>query len=138
MRPTAVMAAAGVVAGTGMIALAAVESWWLYVPVFAWCGLGLGLGWTFSSVATQQVVSPARAGEASGVVLTCLVTLGAVALAAAASAITALTPRHTPQDAYDTVLRTGGAVILAAAVVVAVVHRRLVLLGVLPPARARG
>ncbi|MGW5467918.1 MFS transporter [Streptomyces chartreusis] len=125
MRPVSVMALAGALAGTGMIVLSLVTAWWLYVPVFALCGLGLGLGWTFASVATQQVVSPERAGEASGVLLTFLVTLGGVALAAAASAITAMLPERSPDAAYDAILRCGGAVILAAAAVVLVVRHRL-------------
>jgi EmrB/QacA subfamily drug resistance transporter len=137
MRPTAVMALAGAVAGTGMIALTHVTAWWLYVPVFAWCGLGLGLGWTFSSVATQQVVAPERAGEASGVLLTFLVTLGGVALAGAAAAITARVPGRAPEAAYDTILRFGGAVILAASVVVMAVRHRLVALGRVPPLGSR-
>ena len=133
MRPTAVMALAGLIAGTGMIALSQVTAWWLYIPVFAWCGLGLGLGWTFASVATQQVVPPARAGEASGVVLTFLVTLGAIALAGAAATITAMTPESPAEDAYDTILRFGGAVILLTSVVVLVVRHRLVVHGKVPP-----
>ncbi|MGW2560345.1 MFS transporter [Streptomyces sp. NPDC001514] len=137
MRATAVMALAGAVAGTGMYALSHVTAWWLYVPVLAWCGLGLGLGWTFSSVATQQVVPPARAGEASGVLLTFLVTLGAIALAGAAAAITAMTPERSPEEAYDAILRFGGVVILAAAVVVMAVRHRLVVLGKVPPLSMR-
>ncbi|SDO80140.1 drug resistance transporter, EmrB/QacA subfamily [Streptomyces sp. cf386] len=133
MRPTSVMALAGAVAGTGMIALSTVTAWWLYVPVFAWCGLGLGLGWTFASAATQQVVAPERAGEASGVLLTFLVTLGGVALAGAAAAITAMVPERTPEAAYDAILRFGGGVILAASVVVMAVRHRLVVLGRVPP-----
>ncbi|MCX4775736.1 MFS transporter [Streptomyces sp. NBC_01264] len=125
MRPTAVMVLAGAIAGTGMIALSHTTAWWLYVPVFAWCGLGLGLGWTYSSVATQQVVDPARAGEASGVLLTFLITLGGIALASAAAAIAALTPERAPEEAYEVILRIGGAAILAASVLVmAVSHRR--------------
>lgn len=140
MRPTAVMALAGAVAGTGMYALTLVTAWWLYVPVFAWCGLGLGLGWTFSSVATQQVVPPARAGEASGVLLTFLVTLGAIALAGTAAGISAMTPQRPPEEAYDAILRLGGVVILATAVAVMAVRHRLVVLGRIPPLsmRARG
>ncbi len=137
MRATAVMALAGAVAGTGMYALAGVGAWWLYVPVFAWCGLGLGLGWTYSSVATQQVVAPARAGEASGVLLTFLVTLGAIALAGAAAAISAMTPQRPPEEAYDAILRLGGVVIVAAAVAVMVVRHRLVALGKVPPLSMR-
>ncbi|MEU0372747.1 MFS transporter [Streptomyces sp. NPDC006283] len=126
MRPTVVMVLAGVIAGTGMTALSLVNAWWLYVPVFAWCGLGLGLGWTFSSVATQQVVAPARAGEASGVLLTFLVTLGAIALAGAAATITAMTPERPPEAVYDVILRVGGVVILAASAVVMAVRQWLV------------
>lgn len=137
MRATAVMALAGVIAGTGMIVLSLVTAWWLYVPVFAWCGLGLGLGWTFSSVATQQVVPAARAGEASGVLLTFLVTLGAIALAAAASAITAMTPEVPAEAAYDAILRFGGFVILSASVVVMAVRHQLVRLGRVPPLSMR-
>lgn len=137
MRPTSAMALAGAVAGTGMIALSHVTAWWLYVPVFAWCGLGLGLGWTFASVATQQVVAPERAGEASGVLLTFLVTLGGVALAGAAAAITAMVPERSPEAAYDAILRFGGAVILAASFVVMAVRHRLVVLGRVPPLGSR-
>lgn len=133
MRPTVVMALAGVAAGTGMYALSHATAWWLYVPVFAWCGLGLGLGWTFATVATQQVVPPARAGEASGVLLTFLVTMGAIALAAAASAITAMTPEWSAEEAYDAILRFGGIVILTVSVVVMAVRHRLVVHGKLPP-----
>ncbi|WP_369251284.1 MFS transporter [Streptomyces sp. R41] len=137
MRPTVVMALAGTIAGTGMVMLSHVTTGWLYVVVFAWCGLGLGLGWTFASVATQQVVAPDRAGEASGVLLTFLVTLGGVALAAAAAAITAMTPEWSPEAAYDAILRAGGAVILAASVVVMAVRHRLVVLGQVPPLGSR-
>lgn len=141
MRPTSVMALAGACAGTGMYALTQVSAWWLYVPVFAWCGLGLGLGWTFSSVATQQIVAPARAGEASGVLLTFLVTLGAIALAGSAAGISAMTPQRSPEEAYDTILRLGGGAVLATAVVVMAVRRRLPAQDGPPPQsppRARG
>ncbi|MEU0216729.1 hypothetical protein ABZ281_17090 [Streptomyces sp. NPDC006265] len=93
------MALAGTIAGTGMIGLSVAWSWWFYLPVFTWCALGLGLGWTFASVATQQVVPPARAGEASGVVLTALVTLGAIGLAAVGRRPS---PRSPPRPARKT------------------------------------
>jgi MFS family permease len=132
MRPTSVMALAGTIAGTGMLGLSWAWSWWFYLPVFTWCLLGLGLGWTFASVATQQVVSPARAGEASGVVLTALVTLGAIGLAAVAAAITSLTPQTGPERAYDLLLRIGGAVILASSALSLLVRRRLTARGLVP------
>ncbi|MER7776418.1 hypothetical protein ABTZ21_15685 [Streptomyces sp. NPDC096191] len=129
------MALAGAVAGSGMIGLSLVWARWLYIPVFTWCAPGLGLGWTFASVATQQVIPPARAGEASGVVLTALIVLGAIALAAAASAITALTPETGPEQAYDTILRTGGGIILGASALATLISRRLVARGLVPPPR---
>ncbi|MEU6278822.1 MFS transporter [Streptomyces sp. NPDC047028] len=127
-----VMALAGAVAGSGMIVFSLVTAWWLYILVFAWCTLGLGLGWTFSSVATQEVVSPTRAGEASGVVLTALVTLGAVALAAAAAAIAAMTPEQPPAHAYDAILVVGGVVILLGSLTTMGVRHRLASLGKVP------
>ncbi|MEU8846734.1 MFS transporter [Streptomyces sp. NPDC048564] len=137
MQPTAVMALAGAVAGSGMIVLSLVTAWSLYVPVFAWCGLGLGPGWTFAGVATQEVVAPERAGEASGVLLTFLVTLGGVAMAGAAAAITAMVPERSAEAAYDVILRFRGAVILAACVVVMAVRHRLVLIGRVPSLGSR-
>lgn len=93
--------------------------------MFAWCGLGLGLGWTYASVATQQLVPPARAGEASGVLLTFLVTGGAIALAGTAAGISAMTPQRPPEEAYDVILRLGGVAVLATAVLVMAVRRRV-------------
>ncbi|MCX4783600.1 MFS transporter [Streptomyces sp. NBC_01264] len=124
MRPTTVMAMAGALAGTGMITLSYTTAWWLYVPVFAWCGLGLGLGYTYSSVATQQVVPAARAGEASGVLLTFMITLGAIGLAAVAAALTAMTPQRGPDEVYEAVLRIGGAASLAVSGAGLAVRRR--------------
>ncbi|MEU2751138.1 hypothetical protein ABZ613_33590 [Streptomyces collinus] len=95
------------------------------LPVFTWCALGLGLGWTFAGVATQQVVPPARADEASGVVPTALVTLGAIGLAATAAAITSPTPETGPERAYDLMLRVGGAVILTSTALSLLVRRTL-------------
>lgn len=129
LRPTTVMALAGIGAGTGMCALTLVTAWWLYVPVLAWCGLGLGLGYTYAGVATQQLVPPARAGEASGVLLTFLVTGGAIALAATAAGISAMTPQRAPEEAYDTILRLGGVAVLATAALVMAARHRLAVRG---------
>jgi MFS family permease len=90
LRPAAVMAGAGVVSGSGLLALTYAHGWAAYVPAFAVAGLGFGLGWTFANVGTQDVVRPERAGEASGVLLTVLVTAGGIGIAAAASAIALL------------------------------------------------
>ncbi len=87
-RPTAVMAAAAVVSSSGLLALTFEHAWPLYVLAFAATGFGFGLGWTFANIATQDVVRPERAGEASGVTLTILVTSGGIGVAATAAAIT--------------------------------------------------
>jgi MFS family permease len=79
VRPTMVMAGAGIVAGIGLLLMTEVHGWPGYVAAFAFAGIGFGLGWTFANVGTQDVVSPERAGEASGVLLTILVRRGLMA-----------------------------------------------------------
>lgn len=133
-RPTVVMAAAGGIAGLGLLLLTSVTSWWAYVPVFALCGFGLGLGWTFANIATQEVVGPDRAGEASGVVLTFLVTCGGVGLAGAASIIAALLHSgHSPRSAYDDTLLVFAILSLAASFIVMVIRQLLVRRGLMKP-----
>jgi hypothetical protein len=72
-----------------------------------------------------------RAGDASDVVLTALVTLGAIGPAAVAAVITSLTPTG-PERAYDLVLRAGGTVILASTALSLLVRRRLSARGLMP------
>lgn len=133
-RPAAVMAGAAGLAGLGILLLTAVSSWWAYVPVFALCGFGLGLGWTFANIATQEVVDPQRAGEASGVVLTFLVTLGGIGLAVAATIIAALEHSgHGMASAYATTLRIFAFMSLGAAILVMTVRQILVHRGLMKP-----
>jgi hypothetical protein len=87
IRPTLAMATAGVIAGGALFLLTFATSWWVYVPVLAICGFGLGLGSSYATIATQQVVGPGRSGEASGILLTILTTSGGISLAAAAAII---------------------------------------------------
>ena len=65
-----------VIGGLATVGLSSADDWWFYVPCFAVTGFGLGLAWAFTSVATQALVPPAKAGAASGVVLTVLVGVG--------------------------------------------------------------
>jgi Na+/melibiose symporter-like transporter len=53
-------------------------------------GAGLGFGWSFVSVATQSVVRPERAGEASGVTLTIVVAVAGLCVATAATILEVL------------------------------------------------
>jgi hypothetical protein len=88
------------------------------VPFFALAGFGLGLGWAYTSVATQAAVPPDKAGAASGVVLTVLVGLGGMAVAVAASVIETRTGVGLGQATQE-LIRIGGAVALAGAIAVA-------------------
>ncbi|MGN6171065.1 MAG: MFS transporter [Solirubrobacteraceae bacterium] len=134
VRPSAVMAGAGALAGCGLLALTFAHSWPAYILVFGVTGFGLGVGWTFSQIGTQEAVRPERAGEASGVLLTIIVTVAGVGVAAAASAITGLhasgTSLHT---AIDAVLRTVAAIMVAAAAVTMAVRHQLVRRGLAAP-----
>jgi Na+/melibiose symporter-like transporter len=133
-RPAAVMAAAGLLSGAGLLALTFAHAWVLYVLAFSVAGLGFGLGWTFVNVGTQDVVRPERAGEASGVVLTIVVTAGGVGIAAAASAIAQLEASGTStHDAIDGTLRVIALLVIASAAVVMAVRAQLVRRGLMAP-----
>jgi MFS family permease len=133
-RPSAVMAGAGALAGCGLLALTFAQSWPVYILVFAATGFGFGIGFTFANVATQDAVRPERAGEASGVLLTIIVTAAGIGVAAAASAIAGLhsagSPLHT---AIGDVLRTLAATMVAAAGITLAVRHQLVRRGLAPP-----
>jgi hypothetical protein len=102
------------------VALTAVESLWLYTPLFLVTGIGLGLGWALANVATQAVVPPSLAGAASGITLTSLVMLGAVGVAIAASVLDLLSgsasKAASDERALDIVLRAGAVLAFAGAV----------------------
>ncbi len=88
-------------------------------------GLGFGLSWAFTSVSTQAVVPPQKAGEASGVVLTVVVTLGGVAIAMASSIIESTHGGGTAlDDALHGVLVGAGVLAVLTSGVVAVLGRR--------------
>jgi len=53
----------------------------VYLLALTACGFTMGLVYAFTTVATQTVVAPERAGEAAGVTLTSLVTLAGVGIA---------------------------------------------------------
>ncbi|WP_185922036.1 MFS transporter [Streptomyces sp. WAC06614] len=87
IAPLKVMAGAGAVGGLAVLGLG-LTSWLpLYVLFLAVCGGALKLSNTFTVIATQGVIRPERAGEASGVTLTAIVTAGGVGIALAGSAL---------------------------------------------------
>jgi MFS family permease len=86
-RPIGVMATAIGAGSIGLLILSGATAWGLFVPAFALFGAGLGFGWSFVSVATQAVVKPERAGEASGVTLTIVVAVAGLCVATAATVL---------------------------------------------------
>lgn len=114
------MAIGMLISGAAIAGLTSVESLWAYTPIFAVCGIGLGLGWALANVATQAVVPPSLAGAASGITLTSLVLLGAVAVAIAAAALDFLSgsasTAASDAEALDAVIRAGGVLAVLGAV----------------------
>jgi hypothetical protein len=72
-----------VLAGVSLMLLAASRGWAWYLPALTACGFTLGLVYAFTTVATQAVVGPQRAGEAAGIALTAMITMGGVGVAVA-------------------------------------------------------
>ncbi|ORA33698.1 MFS transporter [Mycobacterium aquaticum] len=79
--PMAVMGTTGAAAAISLAVLALSRGWPLYLIALTACGFTMGLVYAFTTVATQAVVPPERAGAAAGVALTSMVTLGGVGIA---------------------------------------------------------
>ncbi|WP_082964036.1 MFS transporter [Mycobacterium sp. 852002-51961_SCH5331710] len=117
--PAAVMGATTVAAALGLGAVALSRDWAPYLVALSVCGLSLGLVYAFTTVATQAVVRPARAGEAAGVTLTVLVSLAGVGVAVASTVLEMLQRNGTPAaEAIDTILAVLAVALLAAGAVV--------------------
>ena len=105
------MAVGMLISTAGIVGLTTVTSLWLYTPLFFVTGVGLGLAWALTQVATQAVVPAEDAGAASGITLTSFVMLGAVAVAIAAAVceLIAGSPEAAASDAYaiDVILLAG-------------------------------
>lgn len=138
VRPTAVMIAAALTAGVAVFCLSFIASWGAYVAVFALAGLGLGLGYTFANVATQDLVPLERTGEASGVVLTIVVTMGGIGVALASTMISGFEQGgHELADAYAITLRIFAAICFGWAIAVAGARAVLVHRGAMAPLLVR-
>jgi EmrB/QacA subfamily drug resistance transporter len=119
----AVMAVALALGAAGTLGLSLSDGWALYVPMFAISGLGLGLAWAFTSVATQAVVPPAKAGAASGVVLTLLIGIGGIAVTVASSFLEGAAPGRLGPSIED-LLRGAAVLALLGALVAVALGRR--------------
>jgi len=82
-----VMAVSIVIGGLGLILQAWANSLALDLVGLAVCGLAFGMGYTFTNVATQSVLPEELSGQASGVSLTLMVTIGGVAVVLGAMAL---------------------------------------------------
>ncbi|WP_231981050.1 MULTISPECIES: MFS transporter [unclassified Mycobacterium] len=85
--PFAVMGIGCTTAAVSLGVLASADSFAVYLAALSACGFTMGLVYAFTTVATQAVVAPERAGEAAGVTLTSLVTLAGVGVAVSSSAL---------------------------------------------------
>lgn len=88
--PVAVMGVGCTAAAVALAALAVAQSPAVYVVALTACGFTMGLVYAFTTVATQTVVAPQRAGEAAGVTLTFLVTIAGVGVAVAGTSLEVL------------------------------------------------
>ncbi|MEV6318854.1 MFS transporter [Streptomyces sp. NPDC051776] len=118
-RAEMLMAEGMLTSGVALLVLTWVTPLGWYAVIFLVLGVGLGLGWALTNVATQSYVPEGRSGAASGLVLTSLVLLTAVAVAVAASALEAVSGSAAAAaadgPAIETVLRgTAGLALLGA------------------------
>jgi hypothetical protein len=114
-----VMGVTSVAAAVSLAALAASDVWIVYLPALSACGFTLGLVYAFTTVATQAVVRPERAGEAAGVTLTALVTLAGVGVAVAGTVLEMLERGgQSTAAAIDVILGVLAALLLTASAVV--------------------
>lgn len=125
--PVLVMGATTIVAALSLCALAGLRGWTLNLLALSACGLTLGLVYAFTTVATQAVVRPERAGEAAGVTLTVLVSLAGVGVAVSSTVLEVLQRNGIPTArAIDTIIAVLGVLLLAAGTVVLWTARRSV------------
>jgi EmrB/QacA subfamily drug resistance transporter len=122
--PVLVMGVTSVLAALSLAALAASSSWVGYLSALTACGFTLGLVYAFTTVATQAVVRPERAGEAAGVTLTALVTLAGVGVAVSGTVLELLQRTGlSAAGAVDAIVAVLAALLLPAGAVVLLTAR---------------
>lgn len=123
--PVAVMGATTVIAALCLATLAVSDGWLLYLSALTACGFTLGLVYAFTTVATQAAVRPERAGEAAGVTLTAMVTIGGVGVAVSATVLEMLQRSGmTTAGAVDVILVVLAMLLLPAGATVLLSARR--------------
>jgi len=124
-HPVRTMGVATVLAAASLGLLAAARDWALYVPALTACGFTLGLVYAFTTVATQAVVSPQRAGEAAGIALTAMIAMGGVGVAVASTTLERLRSNGmSTAGGIDLIFAILAAALLPAGLLVAAVASR--------------
>lgn len=122
--PVLVMGLTSVAAALSLAALAGSSGWVGYLSALTACGFTLGLVYAFTTVATQAVVRPERAGEAAGVTLTALVTLAGVGVAVSGTVLEMLQlAGMSAAGAVDAIVAVLAALLLPAGAVVLLTAR---------------
>jgi EmrB/QacA subfamily drug resistance transporter len=117
--PMQVMGAGCAAAAVSLAALSASTGWVPYLIALSAAGTTLGLVYAFTTVATQAVVRPERAGEAAGVTLTSIVTLAGVGVAVSGTVLEILTRGGwSTGSAIDVIIGVLAAVLLPAGLAV--------------------
>jgi heme A synthase len=118
------MTIANTIGGLGLLALTASHAWPAYATIFCLCGLGFGLGWSFTNIGTQRVVPAEETGVAAGVAQTVVIVVAGVGIAVEATAVEVLVASgHSAGAAINLVLRVIALGLLASAGLLAVFGR---------------
>lgn len=104
--------------GLSMLLVTLSENLAYYITMMAFAGFGLGLAFAYSLVQTQSFVDREKAGEASGVTMTFLVSIGGIILAIIASVLSSSTntSANSETDTIYMILRVFGSVLIASSV----------------------
>jgi predicted MFS family arabinose efflux permease len=117
--PVLVMGLGCVAAALSLATLAISSGRVVYVIALTACGFTMGLVYAFTTVATQAVVRPERAGEAAGSALTSLVTLAGVGVAVSGTMLEVLRQGGMPTaSGIPAIFLAIAAVLLPAAIAV--------------------
>lgn len=123
-QPVIVMGVTCVAAAVSLGVLAASQGWVICLIALSACGFTLSLVFAFTTVATQAVVRPERAGEAAGIALTSLVTLAGVGVAVSGTVFEQLQPNGMPTGgAIDAIFLALAALLLPAGLAVTMIAR---------------
>src|ERR1700744_995018 len=123
-KPFAVMGIGCPVAAASLALLAAANNFAVYLAALTACGFSMGFVYAFTTVATQAVVAPERAGEAAGGTLTSLVTLAGVGVAVSSSVLEVLQHKGlSTGDGIRVVLAVIAALLLPAGLAVLAITR---------------